>query len=107
MCHDCAYRKGSPEQTGQEGYSGTQEELDSIVTEGQKFYCHQGVRKILYYRHPTGMTVEAHPADYDWRMIEKEGRRFPIKADGSAADICGGWCKRRSKHLLNIDLEAS
>jgi hypothetical protein len=101
MCHDCAYRKDSPERNGEEGFQGDEEELFHIVATGKKFYCHQGVRKIVKYRHPSGMEIDAHPADYNWRLVTKDGETFPIKADGSAADICGGWCKNRRKFLAS------
>lgn len=95
MCHDCAYRKGSPERTGQEGYQGSEEDLELAALKGQPFYCHQGTAKTLQYRHPSGMTIEAHPADYDWRIVERAGVRFPLKADGSAQSICAGYLAKR------------
>lgn len=97
MCHDCAYRKNSPERTGAVGYAGDEEELEHIVLTGKKFYCHQGVRKVTHYRHPSGMVIEAHPADYAWKIVKQNGEEFPIKADGSPVEICGGWCKMRKK----------
>ena len=99
MCSDCAYRKNSPERNGADGYAGDADELDHIVIAGKRFFCHQGVRKVLHYLHPCGMTVPAHPADYAWRFAVVGSEKFPIKADGSPADICGGWFKRRTMYL--------
>src|SRR5579871_4574369 len=97
MCHDCAYRKGSPERTGEDGYAGDEDMLEHAVYSGTPFWCHQGVRKIVAYRHPTGAEIPAHAAAYGWLIKTINGRATPLKADGTPADICGGWCKKRLK----------
>jgi hypothetical protein len=93
MCGDCAFRPGSPERSGTEGYEGDQELLDELVAEGAPFYCHQGVRRTVLMRHPSGAEAGGHPADYD-PPIENG---FPWKADGTPADICAGWLLLRAK----------
>jgi hypothetical protein len=63
-CHDCAYRPGSPERRGEDGYAGDQELLDRIVATGERFWCHQGMRKVVAYRHPSGVTVPVEVDGY-------------------------------------------
>lgn len=109
MCHDCAYRKGSPERQGVEGYKGSEDELEHIAATGTgPFFCHQGTAKTLQYNHPSGMVIQAHPADYHWVIVEKDGQRFPLKADGSAQDICAGYQATKKKYarqaIREIDL---
>lgn len=97
MCVDCAYRPGSPERRGEEDYKGDQDLLDALVVTGRPFWCHQGVRRPVKYRHPCGMEIEGHPAEYRPPLVA--GR--PYKADGSPSDLCGGWAARRLAHLGN------
>lgn len=93
MCHDCAYRPGSPERTGDPDAAADQELLDDLVVRGQPFWCHQGMRVPLRYRHPSGVVVEASRLEYGPPIVQ--GR--PFKADGSPADLCFGWAARRAK----------
>jgi hypothetical protein len=93
MCEDCAYRKNSPERSGLEGYSGDEDMLMEIVYTGEPFYCHQGMRRVIAYRHPCGFEIPAPASDYAPPL----GYQVPLKADGTLADICGGWCAQRSK----------
>jgi len=87
-CHDCAYRSDSPER----GDDSDAEELEGIVYSGQPFFCHQGMRRVVAWRHPgAGVTIDAPEGDYD--PPGAEGRVY--KADGSPADVCAGWSNKR------------
>lgn len=99
MCSDCAYRPNSPERTGADGYAGDQDELDRLVTEGEPFFCHKGIRHAVRLRHPSGMEIDAHAGSYNPPIAPAgEGLRpVPYKADGSPADLCGGWLLLRAK----------
>lgn len=91
MCADCAYRPGSPERQGDPDYRGDRQNLDELVAAGRPFWCHQGMRKPVRYRHPCGMEIEGHPAEYD----PPQQGAVPFKADGTPGDLCNGWASRR------------
>lgn len=91
MCSSCAYRPGSPERTGDESYAGDQDELDRLAAGGTPFFCHAGIRVPVAWRHPSGVTIPAHPGGYDPPILAG----VPYKADGSPADRCAGWDARR------------
>lgn len=95
MCGDCAYRKDSPERRGEDGYKGDADSLEEMVRAGEPFACHQGIRKPVKYRHPSGAEIAGHPAAYDPPVVEG----VPYKADGTPADLCAGWAARRMKHM--------
>ena len=95
MCVDCAYRPNSPERRGEEGYQGDPESLDEMVATGDLFACHQGIRRPVAWRHPSGAEVPGHPAGYAPPLHDGK----PYKADGSPADLCAGWAARRLKHM--------
>jgi hypothetical protein len=95
MCADCAYRPGSPERRGEDGYNGSAEDLDDMVISGEPFACHQGIRKPVKWVHPSGAEVAGHPAGYDPPIVSGT----PYKADGRPADLCAGWAARRLKHM--------
>ena len=98
-CADCAYRKGSPERTGAEGYSGDAEELEHLAATGTPFWCHQGMRRIVRWRHPSGMVVDAHPDSYKPPIVTRpDGQPVALKADGSPAHLCGGWRAKKEKY---------
>lgn len=82
-CHDCAYRQGSPERKRDDGT------LDEIVANPERvFWCHQGMRKIVAWRHPDGRELPAGPEDaYKPPIIGK----VPYLADGTAGERCAGW----------------
>jgi len=90
-CHDCAYRPGSPERRGEDGYAGDQDLLDRIVERGERFWCHQGMRKLVAWRHPAGVTVPVTVDGYGPPGVDG----VPYRADGSPAEVCGGWAARR------------
>jgi hypothetical protein len=83
MCADCAYRPGSPERADTFLY----EQIDSITyNDRTPFYCHQGIRRVVAWRHPDGRVLDAEPGAY------APGREHPpCKANGQPAEVCGGW----------------
>lgn len=95
MCRDCAYRKGSPERSGDERYSGDEEFLAAIAQTGEKFWCHQGMRKVVKLRHPSGAEVVIGTDHYD--PPKDDG--VPFKADGTPGDLCAGWTAHRARYL--------
>ena len=95
MCIDCAFHKNSPERRGEEGYQGDAEFLDGLVLSGELFACHQGIRRPVAWRHPSGAEVRGHPAGYAPPLHDGK----PYKADGTPGDLCAGWAARRLKHV--------
>lgn len=92
MCEDCAFRPGSPEQSGDPAYAHSGDgELDEVV--GPGFACHQGMRKRLQLVHPAGVVVQCGPMEY--APAERPGMTW--KADGSPADFCAGWAARKAQ----------
>lgn len=82
-CHDCAYRRGSPEEQ-----EGARDDLEALASSGRDvFYCHQGMRRAIAYRHPDGRELPA--VDGDYQPAQAGGTAY--RADGSAADRCAGW----------------
>jgi hypothetical protein len=96
MCADCAYRPNSPERSGDERYAHSTAEGDGgplALAEGnQPFWCHQGMRKPVRWRHDTlGITVEADSDAYEPPMVGG----VPYLADGRAGAWCAGWFAHR------------
>lgn len=99
MCADCAYRPDSPERQGDERHACSDDgELDDIARGDNPFWCHQGLRKPVAFKHCTlGIIVPVDTDAYD-PLFRVEGRqRIPIKADGTAGDRCAGWMARRQQ----------
>lgn len=97
MCHDCAYRPGSPEH----------DDLDKIgmllydLPAGKgNFFCHQGIRRAVAYRHPDGRQIPAEDGDYQPPICEDNHQvQRAYKADGSPADLCFGFLSARLAHI--------
>ena len=85
-CHDCAYRNGSPEREAGE----TDTLMERATSAGLAFWCHQGVRRAIAYRHPDGTEVPAGEGDYQPPVGPPE-RECIWKADGSICERCAGW----------------
>lgn len=86
MCDDCAYRPTSPEAQGDPNYSERPEPGAGT------FWCHQGMRRPVAWRHPAGITVEATGHFYEPPVLRgPDGEGVPYKADGSPGDRCAGW----------------
>lgn len=90
-CGDCAYRPDSPERRGDEHVTGNQELLDRIVQAGERFWCHQGIRRPVAWRHPSGVEIPGSDADYRPPIVDG----VPYRADGTPAELCAGWAARR------------
>lgn len=103
-CADCAYRPDSPERTGDERYAHG-DVLDELPGGDTPFWCHQGMRKPVAWKHPCGITVVATTDAYDPPQITAVGRRIPLKANGRPADMCFGWAARAE--LVKRSLENS
>ncbi len=104
MCNDCAFRPDSPERQGDERYGGDTVDLDGMVWSGEPFYCHQGMRRIVIWRHPVGTKVDAGPDHY---YDPPDDTLWPHKADGTPADICAGWAARRRAYERELEEDAS
>lgn len=89
MCNDCAYRPGSPERQDEPTHQGDAAELERIARES-RFWCHQGMRRPVLYRHPSGVEWPGHPAAYSPPIVDA----VPYKADGTPGDLCAGWAAR-------------
>jgi hypothetical protein len=83
MCGDCAYRPSSPERS--EGFS--EAHLLTLPTTGQPFWCHQGSRRPVAYRHPTLGDIPADQSDYRPPVIDG----VPYRTDGRPEQLCAGW----------------
>lgn len=96
-CFDCAYLQRSPER--EQGYD---DELVDI-TRDARFFCHQGMRRVVGWRHPGFEEIDEFrsffpdgliPAgDGDYRPPIVGGVAY--RADGTTADLCGGWAAHR------------
>ncbi len=96
-CHDCAFRPGSPERSGDERYAHSGEgELAGIAAGRNPFVCHQGMRRVLRWRHPSG-AVHEEPTPDRYDPPETRYAAMPVvwKADGTPADLCAGHCAAR------------
>lgn len=88
-CDDCAFRSDSPESNGDDRYEPYE------FTPKQAFFCHGGMRRIVAYRHPTGVSV---PADTEDRWKPPQIGNVVFKASGEPAEICAGWAVRKELH---------
>lgn len=91
-CHDCAYKPNSPERA-----KGESEWLEEIAQKGneREFWCHQGVRRVVAWKHPDGRKLEAPPGCYDPPQTS-EGMPMIWKANGTPGERCAGWATRRN-----------
>lgn len=91
-CHDCAYRNGSPERADEydEGVL-----LAHAQIAGEEFWCHQGCRRVIAFRHPDGRELPAGDGDYR-PPIGPEERPVVWRADGTVAQRCAGWNAHRA-----------
>lgn len=88
MCADCAFRPDSPERQGDDRYNHAS---DDELRELDHFWCHQGMRKPVAYRHPYGITLTADHDAYDPPQRTVGNIRVPFKADGTPGDRCAGF----------------
>lgn len=87
-CGDCAFRKGSKERA--DGWS--EDELLGLARGGEPFWCHDGMRRPVAYRHPTLGDVPASPDDWQPPIVDG----VPFRADGQPGLLCAGWAARRT-----------
>lgn len=89
-CHDCAYRQGSLERERGEG-----EYLEDVASgPGKEFWCHQGVRRVVTFKHPDGRELPAGDGDYR-PPVGPPDRPIVWKADGTPGERCAGWSALR------------
>jgi hypothetical protein len=93
MCSDCAYRPNSPEKTGCDDVNGDPQLLENLAAAGQRFYCHDGMRKPRAWWHPAGIEIPAVGTDADYQPPIVDG--VPYRADGQPGLLCAGWAARR------------
>lgn len=84
MCGDCAYRPGSPERDDSWMEDALMDAARGATT---PFWCHDGIRRPVRWRHPDGRVIDGDPADYQPAQVNG----VPYRADGRPALICGGW----------------
>lgn len=89
VCGDCAYRKDSPERAD----SYTEETLLALPAEGQAFYCHEGMRRPVLWKHPDGRMVAGSPDDWQPPTV----RGVPFRIDGRPGLLCAGWAARAAR----------
>lgn len=99
-CGDCAYRRDSPENE----QPWTAEKLVDLAASGEPFWCHDGMRRPIRWRHPVRGVVEGSPDDWQPAMVA----RIPFRADGRPALLCAGWASegRRQERLIARELDA-
>ncbi len=83
-CHDCAFRPDSPERA-------RGDELEAL----DNFWCHQGIRRAVAYRHPDGRVRPAGEGDYQPPITADA----PWRADGTPAERCAGHAQAQ-RHLV-------
>ena len=92
MCGDCAYRPNSPEKNRDPDYAGTAAELERLAASPtDRFFCHDGIRRVIKWVHPSGAEFIGPPSDYRPPIHE----RVPYQADGQPGYACAGWDARR------------
>lgn len=89
MCGDCAFRKDSPERSEE----WTEESLLRLADTGAPFWCHDGMRVPVAFRHPVLGEVPADPAGYTPAVVAG----VPYRADGTPGLLCSGWAHRASR----------
>jgi hypothetical protein len=89
LCGDCAFRKDSPERSSE--YE--EETLLGLAERGQPFWCHDGMRRPLEWRHPHGLTIAGDPADWQPPIVHA----IPFRADGTPGLLCAGWAARAAR----------
>lgn len=97
-CDNCAYRAGSPEREGDDRYQGSEDgDLERFARDGV-FWCHQGMRKPVLWRHRLGIEVAADSDAYEPPMVRCGPELVPFKADGTPGERCAGWAALRRQH---------
>lgn len=93
-CGDCAYRNDSPER--QDAGDQERDVLALAYAEGNEFWCHQGSRRVVVFRHPLGAVLPAGEGDYRAPVgPNAAGVECVWRADGTAGERCAGWAAHR------------
>ena len=95
MCGDCAFRPGSPERAEE----WTADALYAMPAQGRVFWCHQGMRRPVLWRHPDGREVDGDSADWKPPIVNS----VPYQADGSPGLVCAGWAALAAK-VASVDV---
>lgn len=108
MCGDCAFRPGSPERASAEFAEQNADDLQGMVyNPAAVFWCHEGMRAVLGWRHPNGLEVRLPEREtqqaYDPLMKLRPGpgggsdgaRIIAHRADGQPAYYCAGLAAAR------------
>lgn len=85
-CTDCAFHADSPERSTPWG----EESLFRLADNGTPFWCHDGMRRPLRWKHPAGPVIDGSP--HDWQPPMRGG--IPYRADGRPGLLCAGWATR-------------
>jgi hypothetical protein len=99
MCADCAYRPGSPERMGTPDAAADGYDLDDLAIMGERFWCHDGMRRLLGLAHPSGEVWIVESAE-DGRAVTHydppiDWLGIPHRVDGTPGALCAGWDARR------------
>lgn len=93
MCGDCAFLPQSPERRGDFAYDNSgEDDLESLVESGRPFFCHTGMRRVLYWQHPSGATIPGLDGEY---MPPGAETGVAYQSNGDPAFLCAGWHARR------------
>ena len=84
-CGDCAFRRDSPERADEL----VEDELLGLAREGTPFWCHDGMRRPVAYRHPVLGAVPGSSADWQPPIVAG----VPFRRDGSPGLLCAGWAQ--------------
>lgn len=94
-CTGCAYRGGSPERTGDPRMAAGPDDLAALVDGNHPFFCHQGMRRIVAFRHPSGAVHQPDDLRLEAAYRPHIINGVPYRADGHPADLCAGWAAAR------------
>lgn len=84
-CDDCAFRRDSPERAD----VLVEDELLELARTATPFWCHDGMRRPVAYRHPVLGDVPGSTAD--WQPPTRAG--VPFRRDGRPGLLCAGWAQ--------------
>lgn len=94
-CDDCAYRGNSPERRGDEHVIGDSDALRALVVLNRPFFCHQGIRRLVGFRHPSGTEWKPPAPALEAAYRPPIHHGVPYKADGTPGDLCADWAAAR------------
>lgn len=104
MCDDCACRANSPERRGDDRYVHAGE-LDYVLAGDRPFHCHDGIRRVIGWRHATESTfvavLELRAAAPELGLTDDDYRPpvvddVPYQASGRPAFVCAGWAAHQA-----------